>query len=119
MSGVGISFGLDRIYLVLEELDLFPKTVNLNSEVLFINFGEQEALFSLEAINNLRAKGIRAEYPDNVKMNKQMIYANRRNIPYVVLVGEQEMKSNTYTLKDMEKGEQHTIPLEALINKIK
>ena len=120
VSGVGISFGLDRIYLVLEELNLFPKTVNVNTEVLFINFGEQEALFSLKAINNLRSKGIRAElYPDNAKMKKQMTYANRRNIPFVVLVGEQEMASNTYTLKDMKKGEQLTVPLEELINKIK
>ena len=72
------------------------------------------------AINTLRTEGIKAElYPDNAKMKKQMTYANRRNIPFVVLVGEQEMTSNTYTLKDMEKGEQYTIPLEELINKIK
>ena len=120
VSGVGISFGLDRIYLVLEELKLFPATVNTNTEILFINFGEQEALFSLMAINTLRTEGIKAElYPDSAKMKKQMAYANRRNIPFVVLVGEQEMTSNTYTLKDMEKGEQYTIPLEELINKIK
>ena len=120
VSGVGISFGLDRIYLVLEELKLFPATVNTNTEILFINFGEQEALFSLMAINTLRTEGIKAElYPDSAKMKKQMAYANRRNIPFVVLVGEQEMTSNTYTLKDMEKGEQYTIPLDELINKIK
>ena len=120
VSGVGISFGLDRIYLVLEELGLFPETVNTNTEVLFINFGEQEALYSLNAIKTLRESGIRAElYPDNAKMKKQMTYANRRNIPFVVLVGEQEMNSGNYTLKDMSKGEQYSIPINELIEKLK
>jgi histidyl-tRNA synthetase len=100
-SGVGISFGLDRIYLVLEELDLFPETVSKNVEVLFINFGEKEALFSLKAIKQLRLQGINAElYPDAAKMKKQMNHANKRNIPFVVLVGDEEITSNkvSYTL---------------------
>ena len=116
VSGVGISFGLDRIYLVLEELNLFPETVNINTEVLFINFGEKEALFSYKAIKALREAGIKAElYPDDAKMKKQMTYANKRDIPYVVLVGEQEITSNKYTLKDMRKGHQNTLSLHDLI----
>lgn len=120
VSGVGISFGLDRIYLVLEELDLFPETVNKNVEVLFINFGDNEALFSLKAIKQLRLQGINAElYPDAAKMKKQMNHANKRNIPFVVLVGDQEIESNTYTLKNMVSGEQDKVSLETLINHIK
>jgi len=116
MSGVGISFGLDRIYLVLEELNLFPKTVTDSTKVLFINFGDKEALFCMKAIKTLREKGINAEvYPDNAKMKKQMNYANRRNIPFVVLVGDNEMEANTYTLKDMEKGSQDSVSIEELI----
>ena len=119
-SGVGISFGLDRIYLVLEELGLFPETVTKSVEVLFINFGEKEALFSLKAIKQLRLKGVNAElYPDAAKMKKQMNYANKRNIPFVVLVGEEEINSNTYTLKDMISGEQNKGSLETLISTIK
>ncbi|WP_396600566.1 histidine--tRNA ligase [Algibacter sp. R77976] len=120
VSGVGISFGLDRIYLVLEELGLFPETVTKNVEVLFINFGDKEALFSLKAIKQLRAQGVNAElYPDAAKMKKQMNHANKRNIPFVVLVGDQEIESNTYTLKNMISGEQDKVSLEALVNLIK
>ena len=120
VSGVGISFGLDRIYLVIEELDLFPETVSNKVDVLFINFGEKEALFGLKAINAIREKGLNAElYPDPAKMKKQMTYANRRAIPYVVLVGEEELKNNQYTLKDMSSGEQQKYSLDELLNKIK
>ena len=120
VSGVGISFGLDRIYLVLEELDLFPETVSKNVEVLFINFGDKEALFSLKAIKHLRLQGINAElYPDIAKMKKQMNHANKRAIPFVVLVGDQEIDSNTYTLKNMGSGEQDKVSLDALTSKIK
>ncbi|WP_418603149.1 histidine--tRNA ligase [Hwangdonia sp.] len=119
-SGVGISFGLDRIYLVLEELGLFPETVTKNVTVLFINFGKKEALFSLKAIKQLRLKGINAElYPDAAKMKKQMNHANKRVIPFVVLVGEEEISSNTYTLKDMVSGEQFKLSLQQLIDHIK
>jgi len=119
MSGVGISFGLDRIYLVLEELNLFPETVTKNIDVLFINFGEAEALFSLKAIKQLRLKGINAElYPDDAKMKKQMNHANKRNIPFVVLVGDNEMEQDTYTLKNMISGEQYELSLDALAQKL-
>ncbi|MCK0178294.1 histidine--tRNA ligase [Flavobacteriaceae bacterium S0862] len=120
VSGVGISFGLDRIYLVLEELDLFPETVSNKVDVLFINFGEKEALFGLKAINAIREKGLNAElYPDPAKMKKQMTYANRRAIRYVVLVGEEEFNNNQYTLKNMSSGEQQKYSLDELLNKIK
>jgi len=120
VSGVGISFGLDRIYLVLEELDLFPETVSNKADVLFINFGEKEALFGLKAIKAIREKGLNAElYPDPAKMKKQMTYANRRDIPYVVLVGEEELKNNQYTLKEMSSGEQQKCSLDELLNKVK
>jgi len=119
VGGIGISFGLDRIYLVLDELQLFPETVSNNIDVLFINFGEQEALFSLKAIKELRSHGINVElYPDAVKMKKQMNYANKRSIPYVVLVGAEELTSNTYTLKDMNSGNQVNIDLHELISKL-
>ena len=116
VSGVGISFGLDRIYLVLEELNLFPETVSNQVRVLFINFGETEALYSLKAIKALRANDINAEiYPDNTKMKKQMTYANRKEIPFVVLVGETEVQNGSYTLKDMISGEQNEVSLEQLL----
>jgi len=120
VSGVGISFGLDRIYLVLEELGLFPETITKSTEVLFINFGDKESLFSLKAIKALRENDINAElYPDSAKMKKQMNYANKRNIPYVVLVGEEELKNNQFTLKNMISGEQDKVDLEALVTKLK
>ena len=120
VSGVGISFGLDRIYLVLEELGLFPETITKTIDVLFINFGEKEALFSLKAIKHLRDNNINAElYPDAAKMKKQMNYANKRQVPFVVLIGEQEMNSNTYTLKNMVSGTQEALSLEELINHMK
>lgn len=124
MSGVGISFGLDRIYLVLEELGLFPETVNKNVEVLFINLGKKAALFSLKAIKQLRLNGINAElFPDEVtsskQMKKQMNHANKRNIPFVVIVGDEEIKSNTYALKNMVSGEQSKVSLGELTKLIK
>ena len=107
MSGVGISFGLDRIYLVLEELNLFPETVSENSKALFINFGEKEALYAMKAISKLRIAGIKAElYPDATKMGKQMGYADKRNIAFAILAGEKEMEAQSFTLKNMKSGEQ-------------
>ena len=120
MSGIGISFGLDRIYLVLEELNLFPETVSDGTKVLFINFSEKEALYSLEAVQNLRTNGVNAElYPDSAKMGKQMKYADKRNIEYVVMAGEKEIKENKYTLKHMKSGEQFSLDFAALIQKLK
>lgn len=117
VSGVGISFGLDRIYLVLEELNLFPRTLVANSKVLFINFGKKESLYALEAISKLRNKNIAAElFPDATKMGKQMSYANKKNIPFVVLAGETEMKDNTFTIKNMEDGSQQIVTFDELIN---
>lgn len=119
VSGVGISFGLDRIYLVLEELGLFPKTVTKNIDVLFINFGDKEALFSLKAIKQLRQHGIHAElYPEAAKMKKQMAHADKRSIPFVVLVGDEEVNSNTFTLKNMVSGNQSKLSLQDLISEI-
>lgn len=116
MSGVGISFGLDRIYLVLEELNLFDKFEQPRPEVVFINFGDEEALYATKAIKELRAKGIKSElYPDAAKMKKQMNYANKRGIPYVILVGSKEIEANTYTVKNMQSGEQHECSLQELL----
>ena len=119
VSGVGISFGLDRIYLVLESLELFPETVTNMVKALFVNFGKAEALACMKAIKVLRSKNINVElYPDDAKMKKQLNYANKRNIDYVVLVGETELQSNTFTLKDMHSGTQENISLDALIEKL-
>jgi histidyl-tRNA synthetase len=120
VSGVGISFGLDRIYLVLEELGLFPDTIANSVEVLFINFGAEEALYALKAIGKLREAGVHTEiYPDAAKMKKQMNYANKRGIPFLVLVGEEEMNANSYTLKNMNSGEQTNCLLTELIKAFK
>jgi len=116
ISGIGISFGLDRIYLVLDELGLFQKVDLPKPKVLFVNFGEKEALFSMKAIKELRNNHIKSElYPDAVKMKKQMNYANKRQIEFVVLVGEQEITTNSFTLKNMSSGEQTNCNLETLI----
>lgn len=107
MSGVGISFGLDRIYLTLEELNLFPDYITNSTQILFINFGEAEALYSLKAVYQLRKEGFSVDlYPDAAKMKKQLNYANKRNIPYVVIAGEAEMNQQVFTLKNMKTGEQ-------------
>ena len=117
MSGVGISFGLDRIYLVLEELNLFPETVLATTKVLFINFGDTESLYALQAISKLRANGIASElYPDQAKMGKQMGYADKRNIPFVILAGDKEIENQSYTLKSMLSGDQSNYTLDQLIS---
>lgn len=119
VSGVGISFGLDRIYLVLEELDLFPETVSGNIKALFINFGEQESLYCLRAIKELRSAGVAAElYPDEAKMKKQMNHANKREIPFVILAGAEEIESKKFTLKNMKSGEQASVSLQELKNRL-
>ena len=119
-SGVGISFGLDRIYLVLEELNLFPKTITEATKVMFINFGEKEGLACFKAIKQLRSQGIKAElYPDPAKMKKQMAHANKRNIPYVVIVGEQELENGLFVLKNMESGSQDKCDFETLVEALK
>ena len=119
LSGVGISFGADRIYDVLNTLDLYPKDSMTATQVLFINFGEKETAYCLSIINKVRARGIRAEiYPDTAKMKKQMSYANAKQIPFVALAGENEMKEGKITLKNMETGEQQMVTPEELIAKL-
>ncbi|MFV8466321.1 histidine--tRNA ligase [Flavobacterium sp. LB1P62] len=115
MSGVGISFGLDRIYLVIEELNLFPETVTATSKALFINYGDTEAFYGLQAIQKLRASGIKVElYPDNAKVAKQFQHADKRGIPFAVIVGAQEMESNSFSLKNLVTGEQVLLDFEGL-----
>ncbi len=117
MSGVGISFGLDRIYLVLEELNLFPETVTSTSKALFINYGDSEAFYAMTAIKELRQLGIKVElYPDNAKVAKQFQHADKRFIPFAVIVGEQEMNSHTFSLKNLTTGEQTALDFEGLKN---
>lgn len=115
MSGVGISFGLDRIYLVIEELDLFPKTVTTTSKALFINYGEKEAFYAMKAITELRNSGIKVElYPDNTKVGKQFQHADKRQIPFAVIAGETEMEANVFSLKNLVTGEQIIVDFEGL-----
>lgn len=119
MSGVGISFGVDRIYLVLEELNLFPERASTRTQALFINFGEKEALYCLKAVKQLRMHDIRTElYPDAAKMKKQMTHADRRDIGHVILAGTQEMENQTYSLKNMKTGEQEQVGMEQLIERL-
>ena len=119
LSGVGISFGADRIYDVLNTLDLYPKDSMSTTQILFINFGEKETAYCLPIINKVRAQGIRAEiYPDTAKMKKQMSYANAKQIPFVALAGENEMKEGKITLKNMETGEQQLVTPEELIGRL-
>ncbi|MCK8141845.1 histidine--tRNA ligase [Flavobacterium sp. I-SCBP12n] len=115
MSGVGISFGLDRIYLVVEELSLFPETVTATSKALFINYGDKEAFYAMQAIQKLRALGVKVElYPENAKVGKQFQHADKRGIPYAVIIGEDEMKTNSYAIKNLVTGEQVVIDFENL-----
>lgn len=115
LSGMGISFGLDRIYLVLEQLNLFENIVLPRPKILFINFGEIESLYAIKAIKTLRQNNIAVElYPDAAKMKKQMGYANKRKIPYVVLAGSSEIENNQFTLKNMETGEQQLVNIVEL-----
>ena len=119
-SGVGISFGADRIYDVLNTLELYPKDTLASTKVLFVNFGEKEGAQSLQYVMKLRANGIPAEiYPDSTKMKKQMSYANDKNVAYVAMVGENEMANGTIALKCMETGEQENLTINEVISKLK
>lgn len=116
MSGVGISFGADRIYDVLNQLNLYPKEAVNGTQLLFVNFGEAEAAYVLPVLAQVRAAGIRAEiYPDAVKMKKQMSYANAKMVPFVAIVGENEMKEGKVMLKNMTSGEQSLVTPEELV----
>jgi histidyl-tRNA synthetase len=120
LSGVGISFGADRIFDVLNQLDLYPKESFNGTQLLFVNFGEKEATYTLPLLAKVRNAGIRAEiYPDSSKMKKQMGYANSKNIPFVAIIGEDEMAKSSIMLKDMEKGDQLAVTIDELIEKIK
>jgi histidyl-tRNA synthetase len=119
LSGVGISFGADRIYDVLNTLDLYPKDSMNATQILFINFGEKETAYCLPIIKKVRVQGISAEiFPDAAKMKKQMAYANAKHIPFVALAGENEINEGKITLKNMETGEQQMVTPEELISLI-
>ena len=120
VSGVGISFGADRIYDVLTQLELFPKSFSHSTELLFVNFGEKEVDYLLPIISELRRDGICCElYPEAAKMKKQFTYADNNHIPYVALAGENEISKGVITLKDMETGEQKAVRPHALAEAIK
>lgn len=123
MSGVGVSFGADRIYDVMFQLNLFPESLMTSTKVMFTNFGRYEATYCLNAIRMLREKGISAElYPDSTKLKKQFDYANKRNIKFVVIAGESELQNRQFSVKDMVSGEQETIAFtnltEYILNKL-
>ena len=116
VSGVGISFGLDRIYLVVEELNLFPDTATSGPKAMFFNYGQNEALYALKAIKKLRSAGIKTEmYPENSKIAKQFQHAGRRFIPYAVITGEDEIKENKYAVKDLTTGEQLQLDFDEML----
>lgn len=120
ISGVGISFGADRIYDVLNTLDLYPKEITTNTQLLFINFGDKEAEYCMPIVSKSRANGIRTElFPDAAKMKKQMSYANANNIPFVALAGDDEIEKGVVTLKNMETGEQKQVTAEEMISIVK
>ncbi|WP_437369071.1 histidine--tRNA ligase [Maribacter litoralis] len=117
VSGVGISFGLDRIYLVLEDLGLFPEAIDQSLQVLCVNFGDKEAMAALKLVSQLRKSGVKADiYPSSAKMQKQMKYANNRNVPYVVLIGEQELDNNSFVVKNMKEGTQEKYSLNKVVD---
>jgi histidyl-tRNA synthetase len=117
IPGVGISFGVDRIYDVMEELNLFPADVYVSTQLLFFNLGEKESLKSFELMQQLRQKGIRCElYHEAAKFDKQFKYAEKKDIPFVAIIGEQEMKENTCNVKNLSTGKQQTISQEELLN---
>ena len=120
LSGVGISFGADRIFDVLNQLDLYPKEAVNGTKLLFINFGEKEATYCLPILQKVRTAGVSAEiFPDSVKMKKQMAYANAHEIPFVALVGENEMQEGKVTLKNMTTGEQAMVSVEELTEQLR
>lgn len=120
VSGVGISFGADRIFDVMNQLNLYPETATVSTQLMFVNFGEMEALYCLKLASILRSNGILCElYPDNAKLKKQMAYADRKGIPFVAVVGEEEMQKGLIGLKNMQSGEQTTVTVEQVVAKLK
>ena len=119
VSGVGISFGIDRIYLVMEELAVFPQNIDVSSKVLLLNFGENESEYCLKLLQELRKNKINSElYPSNDKIKKQMNYANNKGVQFVIMVGEDEIKSGKLTVKDMKSGEQSKWGISEIITKL-
>ena len=119
ISGVGISFGADRIYDVMEQLDIFPKEIVASTKVMFVNFGKKEEKYCLPLLQKLRDNGINSEiFPESAKMKKQMTYANNKNIPFVVLVGESEIEKGVLTVKNMQTGEQLEMKFDELLQKL-
>lgn len=119
LSGVGISFGADRIYDVLNTLNLYPDSISESVKVLFLNFGEKESAEALKLIKHLRGNGVSSElYPDNVKLKKQLGYADSLNVPFVAIIGESELEAGEVNLKNMQTGEQKSIPFANLIEEI-
>ena len=115
VSGVGISFGMDRICIVMDELGLFPAGMGRGADVMFANMGENEALYSMKALSVLRRAGVRAEmYPDAVKLGRQLDYANKKNIPFVAIAGTSEIEQGVFTVKDMTSGTQETVTSDSL-----
>jgi histidyl-tRNA synthetase len=120
MSGVGISFGADRIYDVLEQLDLFPQSVDSRLDLLFINFGDEETEFCMKTVKDLRSQGVSCElYPKAAKMNKQMKYANDRGVKFVALVGKNEINNGVVRIKNMDSGDQEDIKPDQLADYLK
>ena len=118
VSGVGISFGMDRICIVMDELGLFPAGMGRGADVMFANMGENEALYSMKALSALRRAGVRAEmYPDAVKLGRQLDYANKKNIPFVAIAGTSEIEQGVFTVKDMTSGTQETVTSDSLVLK--
>ena len=119
VSGVGISFGIDRIYLVMEQLGLFPSNISVSIKVMFINFGDNEAAFCMPLLKQLRAAGISSElYPTKAKIKKQMTYANNKGVQFVIMLGENEIESGILSVKDMQSCKQSDIRVEDLIEKL-
>jgi histidyl-tRNA synthetase len=117
VSGVGISFGADRIYDCLEELNLFPDQISASTTIIFVNFGAKESKQCLQYAKILRSKGIKTEiYPEEVKLQKQMKYANDKKIPYVALLGQKEIEEGVIVLKNMISGEQTSLTVEQIID---
>ena len=120
VSGVGISFGLDRMYIVMEELNVFPENIDQNTRVMLANFGKEESVYCLNLLIQLRENGISSElYPSNSKMKKQMSYADKKSVEFVIMIGENEMESNTITIKNMKLGTQEESTITEFITKIK
>ena len=120
VSGVGISFGLDRMYIVMEGLNVFPENIDQNTRVMLANFGKEESVYCLNLLKQLRENGISSElYPSNSKMKKQMSYADKKSVEFVIMIGENEMESNTITIKNMKLGTQEEGTITEFITKIK